>query len=306
MKKHIPIILATVLLLPFAGNLRAQDAPPENEPQQPAETEPAGPEPDNAVPDQQQAPALEQAVLPEQADAPSPADQKSQTNEPGNLRLNFRNAPLDLVLDYLSKAAGFTIVLETQVKGTIDVWSNRPVTTKEALDILNGALNKNGYAAIRNGRTLTIVSRDSANTSNIPIIQSMNWESIPISDEVATYIIPVRYINAEQLVTTLEPLKPKDMQLTANADSNSMLITDTKTAIRRIAHISSLLDSSVSSVSTMKIIPLKYSDAKAMAQTINDLYSSSNNNNTRGNTRGNNRGGFRGFRFGRPGGNNPD
>ena len=94
-----------------------------------------------------------------------------------------------------------------------------------------------------------------------------------------------RYINAAQLQTTLQPLVPANMQITANADSNSLLITDSQAAIRRIAHIASLLDSSVSSVSTMRIIPLKHADAKEMAQTINDLYSANNNNSNR-NVRG--------------------
>lgn len=291
--KTKPFALIAAVLLPIIpGNMRAQNAPPEEDTQPPVVLEAT--EPTNQPPDE------------EEVDEPGGqrpgAQQETPGEQPGELRLNFRNAPLDVVLNYLSQAAGFTIVLETQVKGTIDVWSNRPVTTKEALDILDGALSKNGYAAIRNGKTLTIVSRDSATTKNIPIVQSTDWETIPMSDVVATYIIPVRYINADQLKTTLEPLTPKEMQIAANADSNSLLITDSQAAIRRIAHITSLLDSSVSSVSTMKVIPLKHSDAKSMAQTINDLYSSSNTSNNR-NSR-NNRGGFP---FRRPGGNNlPD
>lgn len=293
--KTIPFALIAAVLLPIiTGHARAQNAPPEEDSQPPVAAEQA--EPTNQPPEQEQAEPAE--GLQQRPDAP----QNTSTGEPGELRLNFRNAPLDVVLNYLSQAAGFTIVLETQVKGTIDVWSNRPVTTKEALDILDGALSKNGYAAIRNGKTLTIVSREAATTRNIPIIQSTSWESIPMTDVVATYIIPVRYINADQLKTTLEPLTPKEMQIAANADSNSLLITDSQAAIRRIVHIVSLLDSSVSSVSTMKVITLKHADAKSMAQTINDLYSSSNNSNNR-NTRGNF--GRGGFPFRRPGGNNP-
>lgn len=291
--KTTPFALIAAVLLPIMiGNVRAQNAPPEEEASPQVAAEQA--EPTNQPPDQ------EEAEAPAGQEQGQVAPQEKPGAEPGELRLNFRNAPLDVVLNYLSQAAGFTIVLETQVKGTIDVWSNRTVTTKEALDILDGALSKNGYAAIRNGKTLTIVSREAATTRNIPIIQSTDWESIPMSDVVATYIIPVRYINADQLKTTLEPLTPKEMQIAANADSNSLLITDSQAAIRRIVHIVSLLDSSVSSVSTMKVISLKHSDAKAMAQTINDLYSSSNNSNNR-NSR-NNRGGFP---FRRPGGNNP-
>jgi general secretion pathway protein D len=215
------------------------------------------------------------------------------TAEPADLRLNFRNAPLDLVLNYLSEAAGFIIVLETPVRGTVDVWSNQPVSRQEAVELLDSALARNGYAAIRDGRKLTVVSQEAAKTRNIPIVQSADWETIPQSDVVATYIIPVRYINATQLITTLQPLTPEKMQITANADSNSLLITDSQAAIRRIAQIASLLDSSVSAVSTMKIIPLKHADAAEMAATITSLYANQNRN-SRGNVQQGGRGNFPG------------
>ncbi len=268
--------LLTALLLPATVWLNAQDAEGQDESLEEIVAEETDEQEDVAPPEEDFIPPA-----PERAQSfPAPT-----TEEGGELRLNFRNAPLDMVLEYLSEAAGFTIVLETQVKGSIDVWSNRPVSTQEAIDILDSALAKNGYAAIRNGRKLTIISKDSAKTRNVPIVQSTDWETIPQSEEIATYIIPVRYINAAQLQTTLQPLVPANMQITANADSNSLLITDSQAAIRRIAHIASLLDSSVSSVSTMRIIPLKHADAKEMAQTINDLYSANNNNNNR-NVRG--------------------
>jgi len=296
MKTNYYPLLAAMLLLPLTITVRAQNTPAESVPVPvpSEEAQAAASVVDRAAAETAETAEPTEPAEPELAEselAPPPQnDRPVLATNPGSndaeLRLNFRNAPLDLVLDYLSEAAGFTIVLETKIKGSIDVWSNHPVTTQEAIDILDSALAKNGYAAIRNGKTLTIVSKESAKTRNIPIVQSTDWQTIPQTEVIATYIIPVRYINAAELVTSLAPLTPEKMQITANTGSNSLLITDTQASIRRIAHIASLLDSSVSSVSTMKIIPLKHSDAKAMAQTINDLYSASGSN-TRNTTRGN-------------------
>lgn len=234
----------------------------------------------------------------------------NETTAPGvagvaDLQLNFRNASLDQVLNYLSEAAGFTIVLETKVSGTVDVWSNQKVTKEEAIEILDSALAKNGYAAIRDGKKLTVVSKAEATTRNIPIISSTDWETIPQSDMLATYIIPVRYINASQLIVNLQPLTPTTMKLSANNDSNSLLITDSQGAIRRIAHIASLLDSSVSSVSTLKIVPLKHADAKTLATTLTTLYSGNNSNNTGNRGGGGGQGGFGGGQNPFAGGQNP-
>ena len=55
-----------------------------------------------------------------------------------------------MVLNYLSDAAGFIIVQDTRVNGTVSV-IGKHVTRDEAVDLLNSELNKNGYAAIREG-----------------------------------------------------------------------------------------------------------------------------------------------------------
>src|SRR6266852_6741015 len=58
----------------------------------------------------------------------SPVFAAPQTNGDKGLRFNFRNVPLQRVLEYLSDAAGFIIILETRVEGTVDAWSNQPLS----------------------------------------------------------------------------------------------------------------------------------------------------------------------------------
>src|SRR5215207_10910333 len=84
-----------------------------------------------------------QATAPAAGTPPAPeAAPAAATRGPGTLRFNFRNAPLETVLNYMSEAAGYIIVLETPVRGTVDAYSSQPVTREEALQLVNGALNK--------------------------------------------------------------------------------------------------------------------------------------------------------------------
>src|SRR5579864_2246768 len=73
--------------------------------------------------------------------AEPPITSESGTN---GLRINFHGAPLNLVLDYLSDAAGFIINKTADVHGTVEVWSKQPVTKDEAVDLLSSVLSKNG------------------------------------------------------------------------------------------------------------------------------------------------------------------
>src|SRR4051794_33313254 len=51
----------------------------------------------------------------------------------GGIQLNFSGASLADVLNYLSEAAGFVIVQEAPVSGTVNVVSRQPVTPDEAV-----------------------------------------------------------------------------------------------------------------------------------------------------------------------------
>jgi len=248
-----------------------------------------------------QAPAEPKEVkidpVPAPVPAPAPAD-----GEKG-LRMNFRGVPLEMVLDYLSDAAGFIIVLETEVKGKVDAWSNAPLGKQDAVDLLNTVLAKNGYAAIRNGRTLRIISRADAKTKDVPVKAGNDPEEITKSEEMVTQIIAVRYVNAAQLIQNLQPLIPEYARdsFSANESGNSLLLTATKTDVRRIVEIVKALDDSISATSGLRVFPLKYADAKALATAVKELFTQQSPQQ-QGGRGGGGQGGFGGFGGGGPGG----
>jgi general secretion pathway protein D len=171
------------------------------------------------------------------------------------------------------------------------------------VDLLNTVLAKNGYAAIRNGRTLRIISRDDARTKDVPVRSGREPEEITKSEEMVTQIIPVRYASAAQLIQNLQPLIPSYARdsFTANESGNSLLLTATKTDVRRIVEIVKALDDSISSTSNLRVFPLKYADAKTLAAAIKELFTVQATQQGGGNNRGGNFGGFGGGPGGFPG-----
>ena len=189
------------------------------------------------------------------------------------LRFNFRGAPLETVLNYMSEAAGFIIVLETPVRGTVDMWSAQPVTREEAVQLLNFALNKNGYTATVRGRNLIVSSKDEAKKKNIPIRTGNDPHEIPDNAEMVMQIIPLRRIDAMTAARDLGTLLPGSATLTANQDSNSLLVTDTNSNIRHIVELVNALDTSADTVSAMRVFKLQNADPVEMAQLLSSLYS---------------------------------
>ena len=226
-------------------------------------------------------------ITPSQSPAGQPEEFHSRflpPPEPGtnvnDLNLNFNRVPLDMVLNYLSDAAGFIIIQDTRVNGTVTV-NGKHLTREEAVNLLNAVLNQNGYAAIRDGRTLTIVDKNDAKTREIPVKSGNNPESIPRNAEIVTQIIPIRFVEARQLVSDLSSFVSPQATVVANEAGNSIVITDTQANIHHLAEIIKAVDDSAEAETEIQVFPLRHANPTDVATEIGNVFpSSTSGNNT--------------------------
>jgi len=203
-----------------------------------------------------------------------PPAQPLGTIQTNGIVMNFKNAPLEMVLHYLSDAAGFIIVLETRVNGNVNVISNHPMTRDEAVDLLNSVLNKNGYGIIRNGRTLTIVDKNDAKTRGIPVKSGNVPDRIPNNAEIVTQIIPIRFVEARQLVSDLTSFVSPQATVVANEAGNAIVITDTQSNIRHLMEIIRAIDDSAQSETEIRVFRLKHASPADVATELASIFPS--------------------------------
>jgi len=228
-------------------------------------------------------------------------------NGPAKLRLNFRDASLSLVLDYLSEAAGFVVSPSSKVdlKGKVTVLASQPVSRSEAVAILHKALGEHNYAANVEGNILNIYVVDPSNTEIIAGVPDNNYTNVPPTKELVTQIVYVRNVEANTLISSLQPLMPSGSTMSAYQGANAIVITDTKANIRRMVQLVKALDTPAVSASAVEVIPLTYADATALAQVVTQLFQTTDNSNQGRGGRGGFGGfGFPGFGGGGGGGNN--
>ena len=196
------------------------------------------------------------------------------TTNPNDLNMDFVNAPLSQVLSYLSDAAGFIVVVQTRVSGSVTIQGSH-ITRDEAVNLLNSQLNLNNLAAIRNDRTLTIVSKSDARTANIPVKIGSNPTNIPSNDEIATWIIPIRFVDSRQLVSDLSLFVSPQATIVANDAGNSIIITDTQANIKHLAEIIQYVDGSAEAETVVRVFPLKYANPSDVASELASIFPSS-------------------------------
>jgi len=190
----------------------------------------------------------------------------------GGIALNFKDASLDVVLEHLSETAGFVVVKDAAVDGRVSIVSRQPLTADEAVELLNTVLKDKGYTALRTGRTLKIVALGDAKKANVPVQAGTDPALLQPSDRLVTQVMPLRMVDAVKLKADLAPLVPAYADLSANASSNSLIMTDTVTNVRRVMEIVKALDSHMQGVTEVKVFPLKYASATSAAKLVNEVF----------------------------------
>jgi len=156
------------------------------------------------------------------------------------ISVRFKDAPIDSVLQYLSQAAGYAVIKESPIDLRVTMWKDQPMPPEEAVSMLNTLLLPSGYTAVVQGvqgKVLKITSREKAKKGSIPVFVGVDPNAIPLTDDLRTQVIPLKSVDAIKLKVDLQPLVGTDADLTCNAASNSLMITDTAANIHRVVEI---------------------------------------------------------------------
>src|SRR5581483_11338014 len=193
--------------------------------------------------------AAAQQAVPASAPASDPAAQDFATTMPATpspetarITLNFKDASVDAVLEYFSQVFGLEIVKDAPFNGRITLLSKHPISADEAISLLNTSVSGKGFAVVRLGSVLKILPIDRVKKGSIPVYVGADPSQIARSDDLITQVIPVRNVDVVKLKQDLQPMVGSDADLSANAGSNDLMITDTSANVRRVVQIVAALD----------------------------------------------------------------
>ena len=189
------------------------------------------------------------------------------------IKLNFQDAPLQTVLEYLSETAGLTVVSdEPIIDGRMTVISRQPISLDKAVSLINSVLKERGLTTVLNGDILKVITLANAKQESVPVFSGRDPDAIVAGDDIVTYVIPVSYVTVRALRENLQTLIPEYASLEANEDGNALIITDTTANIKRLMKIVVALDTHMASVAEIRVFRLVNADARSAADMINAMF----------------------------------
>ena len=164
---------------------------------------------------------------------------------------------------------GKNVIIDRNVSGKIQIISPRKVTKEEAYQAFLSALNLLGYTTVETGKVIKIMQIRTAVRDNLKTFLGSDWT--PLTDEIITQIVPLKYINAKEIQTTLSTLVSPN-SIIAYSPTNTLIISDSGYKVKRVLDIVKLLDVQ-GQQPQVAIVPIRYSEATSVAEKVREILS---------------------------------
>ncbi len=184
------------------------------------------------------------------------------------VQLDFNDVEIAVVIDTIAKLTRKNFIYDDRVRGRVTIVSPTRITVDQAYAVFESVLQVKGFTTVPGpGGAIKVIPIREAKETSIETVRGRT----PESDRFITRLIPLRYIEAEAIANTLKPLVSKDAAIVAYTPTNTVILTDSASNIRRILDILSEID-----VETYKeelaVLKLQHADAATLAQQISEIY----------------------------------
>ena len=184
--------------------------------------------------------------------------------------VNFVNAEIDAVARAMAAIVKRQIVVDPRVRGQMTLYSEQPLTEREAFLNFMSALRGLGFTIVEVSGLLKIVPEAEAKlqTGTVSVGQVVRG-----GDQILTQVFSLKHENVNNLVTVLRPLITPNNTINANPGNNTLVITDYADNLQRIAKIIAALDTPAAT--DVEVVPVRHAVASDIAQMVQRFADSS-------------------------------
>jgi general secretion pathway protein D len=188
------------------------------------------------------------------------------TEDPGSVAFNFQDVDLAVLARFVSEVTGKNLILDERVRGKVSVFSPTRLTPSEAYDVFQSVLAVKGLTTVPRGTHVKIVPLRDAREAALPTDGG--------GDQLVTRVLPLVHGDAMTLVPVLQPLVSKDGVLTAHADTNRLVVVDSRDNVDRLVALLVDLDHPATSTVSSSI-RLQHATAEGVAGKLSEAFAGS-------------------------------
>jgi len=185
------------------------------------------------------------------------------------IELNFpEQVDIEVLIDFVGRRLKRNFMYLGSVKGKkITLKSNRKIPLSELEALLASALAMNDLAMVHDGLYIKVMEKSALKAVPFPIHRLKDARELPATENVVQVEIPLKYASASKVKDILSKFGTLEKSGAANIvaiePSNTLIITDYASNMKRLLHIIELSDVSTD-VPELEFVELKNADVKTV------------------------------------------
>ncbi|MFH1166651.1 MAG: type II secretion system secretin GspD [Pseudomonadota bacterium] len=187
--------------------------------------------------------------------------------------IDFNDVDIGVLVKFISELTGKNFVVDNQVKGKVTIISPAKISIDEAYRVFESVLEVNGFATVPAGEVTKIVPMPEARSKNIEThfdAGTARTGEAP-EDKTVTQLIPLKFADANEIKQLFTPLISKNSAILSYPATNTLIVTDAYSNIRRLMNILKIID--IQGIGQeISVIPLLYADAEKMVKNLQTIF----------------------------------
>ena len=186
-----------------------------------------------------------------------------------SVTINMRDANLKAFITDISSITGKTFIIDPRVNANVTVVSNEDLSIDEAYEVFLSVLSVHGYSAVEQDSAVKIIPEINGRQNYTELLST----TTP-SDKLVTTTVRPQQTSSVALVTILRPLINSQGHLAIYEPSNTLIIADRASNVRRIEKLIAELDKIPGD--RYELVNLKHTSASEISLLAKQIFNENN------------------------------
>ncbi len=202
--------------------------------------------------------------------------------------VNGEGVSLELVNASVTEAARAVLgdvmqvnyIVSDKVKGAVTLKTARPISREGLLEVFESVLETQDAAIVVDGGVYKILPRDEAIAAGKQIRMSGGGGRRGVG--VATEIVPLKYVSADEMERILRSIAPQSTVSRADTARNLLILTGSRNELDSMIETVSTFDVDWMRGMSFGIFPVETADTEAIAQELDTIFANDQDGPTKG------------------------
>ena len=183
--------------------------------------------------------------------------------------IDFDGVDIRVFIKFISELTQENFIIDNKVKGKVSIISPGQISIEEAQRVFESVLEVHGFTTIKSGEVTKIIPLATARVKSMETLTGK--EEGRAEDKIITQVIPLGYADSDLMKKVLSPMISKGCALLSYGPTNTLVITDVYSNIKRLMKIINVID--VKDVGRqITVLPLQFAEAEKLVKTLETLF----------------------------------